>query len=303
MTTLKHPSLHPDTPIRIGTSLKESLTALQSKLNRLPNDPVSLSMYVADKWVEIDLVNRVMMSLICYKEKLPKPLHRWHTLCLRTPTYPQSRQGPSGQEYPNLAPAEFRGKTIKYNGAWGNVPFPWFTLGSLTRFGVEVVDIQRVVTSAQLTQLAANAHCDGLDSLDLPLTLRVLGVNGESKFYNPAYQTDWAEPVRNSSHYRLRTVNVGVVEPEVRDIYYLISAPMTQVTEIDLDITRHEKDTVLSGLRLCRDLKKLSVKYRWDQHQTMLRTVCERLELSVTTHRRGGNIIVVAEKQGLERFI
>ncbi|KAL1704706.1 hypothetical protein EV121DRAFT_291156 [Schizophyllum commune] len=250
MTALAHPSLSPNPTTRSATSLKGSLAALGDALNQLPDDPVSITVRVANKEVELWLVDRVTICLICDKERLPKPIQGWQTLRLRMPDECLGTNVPFGVQYPTLSPTELRGKTIVYSGGPKNVPFPWFALEALTGWGVEVVYILRVITAAQLTHLIASAHYD-IASLDIPLTLRVLGVERDID------QTPPAKPVLYHSNYRLRTVDLGVVGPGIEHVNSLIGAPIAKITALELDLTKQKNDSVLKDIEECENLMDL----------------------------------------------
>ncbi|KAL1660517.1 hypothetical protein GGF50DRAFT_91235 [Schizophyllum commune] len=257
-TTLKHPSLSPNSPSSHGRSLNESLAALDHTICKLPWGHVRFVCTAESTADAVLHVDEVMWSLICYPEHLPESVCGWHTLCLLMPDHDLELKGSRPRiKWPKeRSKAQLHSKSIVYSGALAHVPFPWYDLCMLAHWGVKNVFIKRILSPWELRQLISNAHSVAAH-VSVPLKVQILGVVGLP------IKKGWESAIDQGPYFRLRQVNLGEVGPLVEHLRFLISSPMEQLAEIELDVSKHRCDgnlQVLSDLILCTNLEKLKVK-------------------------------------------
>ncbi|KAL1716615.1 hypothetical protein EV715DRAFT_293096 [Schizophyllum commune] len=273
-------------------SLRDSWAALDYQFKQLPDDPVRVTLCVTNKWVGLRLVDLVMMSLLSTQE-MGVILNTLHTLYICMPEEvldDSDRPTTRVDRERTCLPGKFIGKTIVYSGAPENVPHPWYDLGSLACFGVSSVIIQRTLTPAELTHLAASAYVHA--SSAYALSLSVQGLNGNMD------EEHWAAiPEPNSGLFcRIRKLDLGDIGREMFTLGHLLPRCMAAISKIELTLTRKEDGAVLSGIVGPGGLRKLRVEYKTSKPTDAFARECKFLGLDPEKKEKDHTVKFGAER-------
>ncbi|KAL1718605.1 hypothetical protein EV715DRAFT_263828 [Schizophyllum commune] len=200
-------------------------------------------------------------------------------LVLTFPNDPLTRDGPAKHQLNGLraqfGSVELTEKIVSFTGATADVPAPWYSVGSFSQFGVEVLNLHCTLSHMDFARLLKNATSDGYRTARYPLRLYVQSLQtyaSEAHFY----VTRLPSSVQAHSS-RIHDLSVAKVS-ETFKLFGLLHQQKTYTTVrvLSIDIRRQEYGEVLLALWKFQALVRLTVTCRRCQIPSLKKTYDER---------------------------